>query len=460
MNSNPPARTYLPTKRVRERTPEVRHPRTWRHGRGSEARLSGAYKLAERDRPRLLVDPDQSAHEVVAGPVLRLVLVDRPPRGSPARRAAAPPVQARPAPYEGARAPAAPPARRRGSPPRRDHRLPPDRRTALRDDGGGTDARERDADGPLRVQLVVDYERAREAGASRSPPHERHAGLSSFNRRRTARPGSSMVGEEDRRDRRHPGLREARDDVRAVEVEGGRVKRLDGRRSGARPPRPRPPAPAPARARSTLGDAPDKPRAGSSSLRAAAAAFPAASSMLRGNEEKREVGVRTSEAGGGPARGFRARPPRQRASARARRQRAWSRSPSSFPESMPGLVRCHSLGRADSFGYRPSRGDDPIDRVRTAPPGPRLVGVRRAQGARHRPPPLYLTSPIGAQRGGRPPSRRRREHVHRLHRRRRLPERRPLPPAGGRSSAGAARALRAHRLHDRPVRALRRARRG
>ena len=55
--------------------------------------------------------------------------------------------------------------------------------------------------------------------------------------------------------------------------------------------------------------------------------------------------------------------------------------------------------------------------------------------------------------------RRRRQHVHRLHRRRRLPQRRPLAPARRRGGAGAARAVRAHRLHDRPVRGLRRARR-
>ena len=95
--------------------------------------------------------------------------------------------------------------------------------------------------------------------------------------------------------------------------------------------------------------------------------------------------------------------------------------------------------------------------LRTEVPGPRSRAILErkervvADAAGRR---VSRSSPRSAS--GATAHRRRRQHLHRLHRRRRLPERRPLAPAGRRRGAGAARALRPHRLHDRPVRVVRR----
>ena len=97
--------------------------------------------------------------------------------------------------------------------------------------------------------------------------------------------------------------------------------------------------------------------------------------------------------------------------------------------------------------------------LRTAIPGPRsqeLLERKERVIANAK----TIALPIVAHEGrGADAHRRRRQRLHRLHGRRRLPQRRPLAPAGRRGRAGAAGALRPHRLHDRPVRELHRARR-
>ena len=112
-----------------------------------------------------------------------------------------------------------------------------------------------------------------------------------------------------------------------------------------------------------------------------------------------------------------------------------------------------------SLRYLLSHGGHEVDRDPDGAPGPTLEGDHRAQGARDRGSPLARPSDRHRRGPGRDAHRRRRQHVHRLHRRRRLPQRRPLPPAHRRGGAGAALALLAHRLHDRSLRGLRRARR-
>ena len=97
--------------------------------------------------------------------------------------------------------------------------------------------------------------------------------------------------------------------------------------------------------------------------------------------------------------------------------------------------------------------------LRTEVPGPRSPEIldRKEPSSRSRSRSISRSSIDEGTR--RDAHRRRRQHVHRLHRRRRLPQRRPLAPARRRGGAGAGGALLPHRLHDRPVRGLRRARR-
>ena len=95
--------------------------------------------------------------------------------------------------------------------------------------------------------------------------------------------------------------------------------------------------------------------------------------------------------------------------------------------------------------------------LRTDDSGAQVEGDPRPEGARRRRSALGLPAGRDRPRRGRHADRRRRQHVPRLHRRRRLPERRPLAPAGRGRGAGAAGALLAHRLHDRPLRGLRHA---
>ena len=119
----------------------------------------------------------------------------------------------------------------------------------------------------------------------------------------------------------------------------------------------------------------------------------------------------------------------------------------------------HDRGRAAELSSAVMATTRSIE-LRTGRPGARAR--RRSSSARSASSPTRSrsTCPIVVAGGARRDAhRRRRQHVHRLHRRRRLPQRRPLAPARRRGRAGAARALRAHRLHDRPVRGLRRARR-
>ena len=95
--------------------------------------------------------------------------------------------------------------------------------------------------------------------------------------------------------------------------------------------------------------------------------------------------------------------------------------------------------------------------LRTGIPGPKSKEILERKG-RVVADPLSVFLPVVIDRGERRHAdRRRRQHLPRLHRRRRLPERRPLAPAGRGRGAGAAGALLAHRLHDRPVRGLRHA---
>ena len=97
--------------------------------------------------------------------------------------------------------------------------------------------------------------------------------------------------------------------------------------------------------------------------------------------------------------------------------------------------------------------------LRTEIPGPKsneILERKEAVVAE----PLSIFLPVVVDHAqGRDVDRRRRQHVSRFHGRRRLPERRPRAPAGRGGGAGAAGALLAHRLHHRPVRGLRHARR-
>ena len=105
---------------------------------------------------------------------------------------------------------------------------------------------------------------------------------------------------------------------------------------------------------------------------------------------------------------------------------------------------------------RLDRGDDPHDRAENRDSGPALAGDRRAARARRREPARAHVPGrrrVGARRDD---HRRRRQHLHRLRGRRRHPQRRPLASRRRRGGAGAARALQPHRLHDRPLRGLRR----
>ena len=97
--------------------------------------------------------------------------------------------------------------------------------------------------------------------------------------------------------------------------------------------------------------------------------------------------------------------------------------------------------------------------IRTAIPGPRSPGDPGAEAARDREREVDRAPDRRARGPRRHAHRRRRQHVHRLHRRRRLPQHRPRAPARRRGRHRAAGALRAHRLHRRPLRAVRRARR-
>ena len=87
----------------------------------------------------------------------------------------------------------------------------------------------------------------------------------------------------------------------------------------------------------------------------------------------------------------------------------------------------------------------------------------RASGSRARKPssrtPRRCGPDLRRARLGRDAHRRRRQHLHRLRRRHRLPRRRALEPRGHGSREGAGRPLPAHRLHDRALRLVRRARR-
>ena len=128
--------------------------------------------------------------------------------------------------------------------------------------------------------------------------------------------------------------------------------------------------------------------------------------------------------------------------------------------------RPFSSGRA-GYGARPRRFVGYAESVAatrtielvTEIPGPRSreIGERLERAVAS---PLQVTFPIVAASGARGDAdRRRRQHVHRLHRRRRqLNVGHAHPEVAGRG-ARAARSLRPHRLHDRPVRAVRRARR-
>ena len=99
--------------------------------------------------------------------------------------------------------------------------------------------------------------------------------------------------------------------------------------------------------------------------------------------------------------------------------------------------RMHATGRCAIVSVN---GGDARDRAPDGDSGAQVEGDPRAEGARRRRPALDL--PAGrrsTEAAGRHADRRRRQHVHRLHGRRRLPERRPLAPAGRRGGAGAAR---------------------
>ena len=115
----------------------------------------------------------------------------------------------------------------------------------------------------------------------------------------------------------------------------------------------------------------------------------------------------------------------------------------------PRPVEWLSWPRGGHAGNRPAHGD----------PGAALPRDHRPEGAGRRRSARPLPPDRDRGRPRRHRHRRRRQQLRRLHRRRRLPQRRPCPPPRRRGGAGAGRALLPHRLHDRPVRDLRRARR-
>ena len=92
----------------------------------------------------------------------------------------------------------------------------------------------------------------------------------------------------------------------------------------------------------------------------------------------------------------------------------------------------------------------PSIEIRTEIPGPRsraLTARKERVVARRE---VAVGAGLGRARRGRPADGRRRQHVHRLRGRHRLPQRRPLAPARHGGGAGGGAALPAHRLHDRP----------
>ena len=96
------------------------------------------------------------------------------------------------------------------------------------------------------------------------------------------------------------------------------------------------------------------------------------------------------------------------------------------------------------------------DRAPHQDPRPALAGDPRAQGRASIADPLSIYLPVVIERRrGRDSHGRRRQHVHRLHRRSRLPQRRACAPARRRGGAGAGGEVLPHRLHDRAVRGVR-----
>ena len=97
--------------------------------------------------------------------------------------------------------------------------------------------------------------------------------------------------------------------------------------------------------------------------------------------------------------------------------------------------------------------------LRTAIPGPRSQELLARKRAGDREREDDRAADRRARGSRRDADRRRRQRLHRLHGRRRLPQRRALAPACGRGRDRAADPLRAHRFHRRSVRAVHRARR-
>src|ERR1044072_2353722 len=111
------------------------------------------------------------------------------------------------------------------------------------------------------------------------------------------------------------------------------------------------------------------------------------------------------------------------------------------------------------LSYARRHGRHPRHRAEDGRPGAPLPGGARPPRAERRFPARDHV-PRGRRRGPRRDDhRRRREPLHRLRGRRRLPERRPLAPAGRPGRPGAARPLLPHRFHGRPPRGLRHPRR-
>ena len=96
---------------------------------------------------------------------------------------------------------------------------------------------------------------------------------------------------------------------------------------------------------------------------------------------------------------------------------------------------------AHAVSSRPWRSRVSIE-LRTELPGPRSREILERKERVVADPLSRLPARRDRRGPRRDAHRRRRQHVHRLHRRRRLPERRPLAPACRRGRAGAARALR------------------